>query len=203
MNEALEAAPRETRRANEISYEVSRARSPCLAAARDGPDLANVAEWLRSAVVERLLLAAALVAVAAVVALLLARRRPDGPTQAGWTVPAQLDRADFSDPDAPWLVLVFSSATCDTCAGVVRNAEALESPMVAVADVEVGVAKALHDRYGIDAVPTLVVADADGVVRASFVGPVNATDLWATVAELREPGSVPEGCDHGVGDHDG
>jgi hypothetical protein len=56
--------------------------------------------------------------------------------------------------------------------------------------------KAVHDRYGIDAVPTIVVADAAGVVAASYVGPVTATDLWATVAELREPGSVPPGCDH-------
>lgn len=150
---------------------------------------------------DRLLVALAVVAVAAVVAVVLSRRKPDAPTSAGWTVPAQLDRADFVRPDAEWLVVVFSSATCDTCAGVVRNADALDSPVVAVQDVEVGAQSDLHDRYGIDAVPTLVVADADGVVRASFVGPVNATDLWATVAELREPGSVPEGCDHGAHDH--
>jgi len=49
--------------------------------------------------------------------------------------------------------------------------------------------KDLHDRYGIDAVPTVVVVDADGVVRGSFIGPVTATDLWAGVAEIRQPGS--------------
>jgi hypothetical protein len=38
------------------------------------------------------------------------------------------------------------------------------------------------------------VADAEGAVRASFVGPATATDLWAAVAELRDPGSVPPGC---------
>jgi hypothetical protein len=39
------------------------------------------------------------------------------------------------------------------------------------------------------------------VVRATFVGPVTATDLWASVAELREPGSLPpDGCDHGTND---
>jgi hypothetical protein len=147
---------------------------------------------------ERLALAAVLVVVAVVVALVLQRRRtPDAPTQAGWTVPAQLDRADFDRPEAPWLVAVFSSETCQTCAGVVDRAGALASDQVAVQDVEVAARKDLHDRYRIDAVPTLVVADADGVVRASFVGPVNATDLWGTMAELREPGSVPPGCDHG------
>jgi hypothetical protein len=45
-------------------------------------------------------------------------------------------------------------------------------------------------------VPAVVVADAEGVAQASFLGAVTATDLWATVAELREPGSVPDGCDH-------
>jgi hypothetical protein len=29
-------------------------------------------------------------------------------------------------------------------------------------------------------------------VRAGFAGPVTATDLWAAVAEARQPGSSPE-----------
>jgi len=36
------------------------------------------------------------------------------------------------------------------------------------------------------------VADAAGVVRAAFVGPATATDLWAAVAEARQPGTSPE-----------
>ncbi|MBI2704216.1 MAG: thioredoxin family protein [Actinobacteria bacterium] len=146
---------------------------------------------------ERLLLAAALVAAAVAIALVLQRRRPDSPVRGGWTVPAQLDRRDFERPDAPWLVVVFTSASCDSCGGVLERAEALASDRVAVQNAEVGARRDLHDRYGIDAVPTLVVADGEGVVRASFVGPVNATDLWGTLAELREPGSLPPSCDHG------
>ena len=48
-------------------------------------------------------------------------------------------------------------------------------------------------RYGIDAVPTVVIADAQGVAVAAFLGPMTATDLWAAVAEAREPGSTPGG----------
>ena len=59
-------------------------------------------------------------------------------------------------------------------------------------DVEFTASRRLHERYGIDAVPMVVVADADGVVRASFIGPMSATDLWAAVAEVRNPGSSPE-----------
>jgi hypothetical protein len=31
-------------------------------------------------------------------------------------------------------------------------------------------------------------------VAASFIGPVTATDLWAAVAEARDPGSTPPEC---------
>jgi len=139
--------------------------------------------------VERALIAVALIAVAVVVAVIMQRRRPDAPTQPAWTVPAQLDRRDFGRPDAPWLVAVFTSATCDTCAGVYAKAVALDSEAVVVDEVEVGERPEDHRRYGIDAVPTTVVADAEGVVRASFVGPVGASELWAAVAEVREPTS--------------
>ena len=51
--------------------------------------------------------------------------------------------------------------------------------------------RALHERYAIEAVPATLVVDGDGVVVASFIGPVTATDLWAAVAEAREPGTTP------------
>jgi hypothetical protein len=143
--------------------------------------------------VERLVLAVVLVAIAVVVAVVLDRRhKSDAPTQAAWTVPGQLDRRDFTRADAPWLVAVFTSATCGSCAATWDKAKVLACDEVAVEEVEVGAKKVVHDRYGIDAVPTLVVADAQGVVQASFVGPVTATDLWAAVAEVRYPGSSPE-----------
>ena len=150
---------------------------------------------------DRLLLVAALVAGAGIVALLLSRRqRPDAPTQPrSWSVPAQLDRSDFRDPDTPWLVVVFSSATCDACAGTHAKAAALESDAVVVEDVTFQERRDLHERYHVDAVPLVLVAGPDGLVQASFVGEPTATDLWATLAELREPGSVPPGCDHGQG----
>lgn len=150
---------------------------------------------------DRLLIALALGAVAIGVALLLQRRRSDPPSQPAPVAkaPEQLDRSDFTRPDAPWLVVVFSSATCSTCAGVLERAFVLESEDVAVQDVEAVRDRGLHRRYGIDAVPIVAIADAEGVVRQSFVGPVSSTHLWAAVAELRSPGSVPAGCE---GDHD-
>jgi hypothetical protein len=89
---------------------------------------------------------------------------------------------------------VFTSATCGTCAGVWDRARHLASEAVAVQEVELTASRALHERYRIEAVPTTVVADGDGVVRRHFLGPVTATDLWAAVAEVREPGSTPDAC---------
>jgi len=133
----------------------------------------------------------ALLAVS-VAAVLRRRVRTDPPEQVSFTVPSQLDRADFAGPDRAWLVAVFSSTTCHTCADVVRKARVLECADVAVDDCEATARADLHHRYRVDAVPIVVVADATGLVRASFLGPVTATDLWAAVAELRQPGSSPE-----------
>ncbi len=134
----------------------------------------------------QLLIGAGVVVAAVVVGLVLRRRqRVDAPTQPVYEAPAQLDRGDFPAARAPWLVVVFSSASCVTCADVVRKAEVLRSTDVDVADIEYGEARALHEKYKIDGVPIVVVADARGVVRKHFIGPVTATDLWAAVAAAR------------------
>ena len=135
--------------------------------------------------------------VAILVAMQLRKRKPEPPTQQAWTVPQQLDRDDFVRPEASWLVVVFTSATCDACARVKAMAEILSSDAVAVDVVDYQDRKTTHERYGIDAVPTTVLADAEGVVGASFVGTPSATDLWAAMAELREPGSTPPPEAHG------
>lgn len=141
-----------------------------------------------------LIVAAAVVAVAAGVATVVRRRRgADPPTQRRFQLPTQIDRADFEHADAPWLVVVFTSETCSTCADVVTKAGVLAADDVAVTVASYQHHGDLHDRYRIDAVPGLVVADRDGVVHAGFLGPVTATDLWAAVAEARFPGSRPTG----------
>lgn len=145
------------------------------------------------AAVQQALIAVVVAAGAVVIGLVLRRRRSvDVPTQASPELPTQLDRSDFSRPEAPWLVAVFSSASCDTCSDVVRKAEVLASSSVVVVDVEYRASKVLHSKYAIDAVPIVAIADAAGVVRAGFTGPVSATDLWAALAEVRQPGSSPE-----------
>ena len=149
---------------------------------------------------ERVVLVVVLAVVAVAVAAVAQRRqRPAAPTHTGYDVPDHLDRADFTRPDAAWLVAVFTSATCASCAAVWDKARLLDSDAVATEEVEVTAAADLHSKYAIGAVPATLVVDTAGAVRASFLGPVTATDLWATLAELRSPGTLPtDACDHGV-----
>lgn len=135
----------------------------------------------------RLLVAVAIVAIAAVVASIVRHRRStDPPTQGGFELPVQLDRNDFDRPEAMWLVAVFTSATCASCADVVSKAEVLSAGDVAVVEVAYQQRPDLHARYAVEAVPALVLAGTDGVVRAGFLGPVTAADLWAAIAAARE-----------------
>ncbi|MDH4169507.1 MAG: hypothetical protein OEW42_07945 [Acidimicrobiia bacterium] len=134
---------------------------------------------------DRLLIVVLVVIVAAAIAWVAQRRRVEAPTRTGHVVPDHLDRADFTRPDAPWLVAVFSSATCVTCADTWEKARHLESADVAVQEVEVTAAADLHRRYGIDAVPLVVIVDHEGARRASFLGPPKTAELWAALADLR------------------
>jgi hypothetical protein len=68
------------------------------------------------------------------------------------------------------------------------KAAALASEQVAVQDVPFQTRKDLHRRYSIEAAPTIVVADREGVVQASFVGPPAAAELWGAMADLRPAG---------------
>ena len=131
-----------------------------------------------------------IVGVVVVIALLAnlwqRKRQVDAPTQGASEVPSQIDRADFARPDAPWIVLAFTSATCQTCSDIERKVRVLETNSVAIQILEYTAQRDLHERYKIDAVPTVLMADANGVVQANFLGPVSATDLWAALARARD-----------------
>jgi len=140
-------------------------------------------------VVSRLVLALGVVVVAVVAARLLERRRPAPPTRDAYPVPAQLDRLDFPRPDAPWLFVLFSSRTCDSCGPMAVRVAALESETVATVEIEASDDKELHGRYRIEGVPMVVLADAEGVVRAGFVGSVDSWELEDALSVARgDPG---------------
>jgi len=134
----------------------------------------------------RVVLAVAILAVAGAIAWWLERRRVVAPPSQGRGVaPEQLDRNDFPRPDAPWLVVLFTSRHCDSCAGLVEKALPLASDDVGVVEVEYTQQPELHARYHIDAAPITVLVDREGVTRTAFIGSYAAPELWSALAELR------------------
>lgn len=134
----------------------------------------------------RLFIVGAVVLVAVAASFILRRRAPQAPTNAGSALPMQVNRSDFDNPQHEWLVVAFTSATCSTCADIARKVSVLATKSVAVHIAEFSEQRAVHEKYSIDAVPAVLMADAQGIVHASFLGPVSATDLWAALARARD-----------------
>jgi hypothetical protein len=134
---------------------------------------------------ERVVLALVLIAAAVVVALVLQRRRPEVAAAPSFAAPERVDRMDFGDVDRPWLLIAFTSGTCSTCAEVVEVTSPLAGGDLGFAQVELSEARELHERYGIGAVPLLLLADAEGVVRHHVFGPVSRREIEAVLAEIR------------------
>ncbi|MCP4224863.1 MAG: thioredoxin family protein, partial [Actinomycetia bacterium] len=128
----------------------------------------------------RLIALVALTMVAIAIAVVLQRRRPDPPTAPSYRSPTQLDRDDFVNSPGQLLVVLFASATCDTCP---RAWEAIEAVLGVLAGafvaqrVDVQLDPELHQRYRIDGVPTTIVADENGVVVQAFFGPITPHQL--------------------------
>ena len=91
----------------------------------------------------------------------------------GWSVPGHLSREDFGFLNEPWLVVIFSSESCETCKPVVAEGMKLTSLGIAIQEIAAETNRELHEKYDIDAVPMLLLVDKYGVVRSSHLGPIN------------------------------
>jgi hypothetical protein len=142
----------------------------------------------------RLVLVGAILVVSVMVAVVLERRRvartrPVDAKVGAAHAPGQVDRWDFDRPGAPWLVVLFSSRECAGCGPVAEQVRSLETPDVAVDEVEWSEGRDLHRKYAIEGVPVVVLVDRLGVTRAEFVGAESMPDMpsriLARIAEQR------------------
>ncbi len=117
------------------------------------------------------------------VALLLQRRRPEAPSAPSYRAPRQIDRNDFDVPAELRMIVVFTSATCQSCSGVWDTVTSIERARTGAQRVEIQTTPDLHRRYRIDGVPTTLVVDPEGVVTHTFFGPFPAADLEAALDE--------------------
>lgn len=134
---------------------------------------------------ERLVIAGALVVVALIVAWVLERRRDDTPFSVRrGEVPTRVRPSDVGLADGPAIV-VFTEASCQSCQSAIRLVRGPAGAEFPVADVEYGQDTALHQKFGIDTVPTTVVVDADGVVVGGWTGKVDPGELAAALAAVK------------------
>jgi invasion protein IalB len=136
---------------------------------------------------ERLLIAVGLAVVAVIVVRFIQRRRPArAPTEAAsHEAPARIDRSEFASPEVRWLIVVFSSETCEACQQVLADARRLVARDVAVEDVTFQHDRDRQEDYGITAVPTTIVVGPDGVVQRWWIGSVRFGELAAALRALR------------------
>ena len=102
-----------------------------------------------------------------------------------YSVPKKLERWDFTHPNHNWLLVVFTSKSCSTCAGVINAAQQLASSSVAIQEVEYNAQRDLHARYGIAVVPLVILVDKDGMVVASHAGAATAEELAKLLTVIR------------------
>ena len=129
----------------------------------------------------RLIVLVVLSCGASIVALLLRKLNYRNFVTSGWSIPGHLSREDFSFLNEPWLVVIFSSESCETCKPVVTEGMKLTSLGVAIQEVTAETNKGLHEKYDIDAVPMLLLVDKFGVVRSSHLGPTNSDQVKKSI----------------------
>jgi len=116
------------------------------------------------------------------------RRKPDSPTVPKFVLPFQLDRHDFERPDSEWLLVLFSSETCDSCLTVLAQISDLAIVNLHTQNVEFPSQEATHKKYSVGSVPSLLLTGPKGVVEWSFAG---VPPLGALSEALERLGIVP------------
>ncbi len=126
------------------------------------------------------------VAVAAAISRLFGATHPADSASTDRYIPEHLDPARFALASGKWLIVVFSSATCETCRTVVDDIAAMAKADLLTIAVQFEQDPNLHRHYRIDAVPTTLIADPTGTVRKSFLGPVGRKALEIALAEATQ-----------------
>lgn len=148
----------------------------------------------------RLILAAGIMVVAVLVAALLSRcdhsrqraesRSVDGDLPAGLGhLPSvvnvvELAAAGLVPPPDTAFIVVFTEATCRTCAAALATARGPLAVGLAVIEVEYAAQRELQRRLKIDTVPTTVVVDSTGAVLFGWAGKIDDDELAAAACTV-------------------
>ena len=117
-----------------------------------------------------LILVLLLGAFAIIVAYIANNRRTDSPSVPKISLPIQVDRNDFDMPDMQWLLVFFSSESCSSCIQVREILSGIPMNSIHIQEVSFPQGKNLHNRYAINSVPIVLIANLEGVVIWSYAG---------------------------------
>ena len=140
----------------------------------------------------RVIVLVLLSSAASLTAVLLRKLNKRNFLTSGWSIPGHLSREDFGFTNEPWLVVIFSSESCETCKPLVAESMKLSSLGIAIQEIAVETNKDLHEKYSIGAVPMLLLVDKFGVVRSSHLGPTNSEEVRNSIQTVL---SNPQGSD--------
>ena len=140
----------------------------------------------------RVIVLVLLSSAASLTAVLLRKLNKRNFLTSGWSIPGHLSREDFGFTNESWLVVIFSSESCETCKPLVAESMKLSSLGIAIQEIAVETNKDLHEKYSIDAVPMLLLVDKFGVVRSSHLGPTNSEEVRNSIQTVL---SNPQGSD--------
>ena len=118
------------------------------------------------------------------VAFFVNRRNTDSPTVPKSSLPIQIDRKDFEHPETDWILVLFSSDSCESCDKVRQLLKAQETRLLHIQEVTFPKDNFLHQRYAIESVPIVLLAGVDGVVVWSFAGTPHENLLSDALAAL-------------------
>jgi hypothetical protein len=127
--------------------------------------------------VDRLLIVVVLVVGAVVVAWFIEQRRSASPISVKLgRIPTRVMPSDCAlGPDPA--IIVFTEASCRSCAGAIEMVRGQAGCGLPVAVVEYGATKELHAHYEIDTVPTTVVVSGDGTVVGGWAGSLDEVQV--------------------------
>ena len=104
------------------------------------------------------------------VAYIANNRRTDIPSVPKSSLPIQVDRNDFEMPVMKWLLVFFSSESCSSCIQVREILSDIPLNSIHIQEVSFPQEKNLHNRYAINSVPIVLIANLEGVVIWSYAG---------------------------------
>ena len=104
------------------------------------------------------------------VAYIANNRRTDSPSVPKSSLPIQVDRNDFEMPVMKWLLVFFSSESCSSCIQVRETLSDIPLNSIHIQEVSFPQEKNLHNRYAINSVPIVLIANLEGVVTWSYAG---------------------------------